>query len=76
MQPRFIQKTKFHGKGYMFRFGDYYEFILGSSNLTAAALSENDELNIRVTSSDQSKIIDDFLNEFTKFLWASLFTRN
>jgi HKD family nuclease len=43
-----------HCKGYYFDHADFRRFIIGSSNWTAAALSTNTELNIRVQTPSES----------------------
>jgi len=66
IEVRFIQDEDFHGKGYMFRQGDQYELVVGSSNLTAKALCENNELNIKITAFEGSQLIQDSLASFEK----------
>ena len=67
IEARFIQDVDFHGKGYLFKRGNQLDFVIGSSNLTADALCENSELNIKITSLQQSKIAQDSLDTFGKF---------
>ncbi len=67
IETRFIQDHRFHGKGYIFKNSDQYELIIGSSNLTSSALCENAELNIKLTSSDNSGLIHETLNSFAQF---------
>ncbi len=55
----------FHSKGYLFKKGDLYNLIIGSSNLTASALSENIEWNLKITATPVSYIIDKAIHEFT-----------
>jgi len=65
IESRMIKHTfAFHQKGYMFKSGNEYSIIIGSSNLTQNALKVNSELNIRITATDNSQIIDDVMNEF------------
>lgn len=59
IETKFIQTQDFHGKSYMFKTGNQYELIMGSSNLTADALCSNSELNLRVRLSGNSKVIDE-----------------
>ena len=55
----------FHGKGYLFKIGDQFDCLIGSSNLTASALTRNDErLNFHVTATSKSKVVQDFLENF------------
>jgi superfamily II DNA or RNA helicase/HKD family nuclease/SOS-response transcriptional repressor LexA len=53
-----------HAKGYIFRNKEHYNLIVGSSNLTAQALSTNREWNIKVSALDESGIVEKVLNEF------------
>lgn len=52
----------FHPKGYVFRQPTHVTAILGSSNLTAAALVSNHEWNIRVTAATESDLAEQFMN--------------
>jgi len=53
-----------HAKGYIFKHNKHYNLIVGSSNLTAQALSTNKEWNIKVSGLDESGIVEKVLNEF------------
>lgn len=53
-----------HSKGYIFKNNEHYNLIVGSSNLTAQALSTNKEWNIKVSALLESGIVDKVLNEF------------
>lgn len=53
-----------HAKGYIFKNKDHYNLIIGSSNLTAQALSTNKEWNIKVSALDESGLVEKVLNEF------------
>ena len=53
-----------HAKGYIFKNKDHYNLIVGSSNLTAQALSTNKEWNIKVSALDESGLVERTLNEF------------
>ena len=65
IQSRIVKhELGFHQKGYMFRSGDQHSIIIGSSNLTASALQVNSELNIRLTATGESQIIEDVIDEF------------
>jgi superfamily II DNA or RNA helicase/SOS-response transcriptional repressor LexA len=59
-----------HAKGYIFKNKEHYNLIVGSSNLTAQALSTNKEWNIKVSALDDSgiveKVIYEFQNDFEK----------
>ena len=62
----------FHTKGYIFeqkqQGKDVYKLIIGSSNLTASALSENKEWNAELVSTASGKIIGEVLDQFES-LW-------
>ncbi|EIA10034.1 DUF3427 domain-containing protein [Flavobacterium frigoris] len=53
-----------HAKGYIFKNNDHYNLIVGSSNLTAQALSTNKEWNIKVSALDESGLVENVLGEF------------
>jgi superfamily II DNA or RNA helicase len=65
IELRINTNDNFHSKGYLFKKGDYYDLIIGSSNLTAAALSRNKELNLKVSAKKESYIIQKAIEEFT-----------
>lgn len=54
----------FHNKGYIFKKGQHYNVIIGSSNLTANALSKNKEWNLKVSAIDSSELVHSTLQEF------------
>ena len=53
-----------HAKGYIFKHKNHYSIVVGSSNLTAQALSTNKEWNIKVAALDESTLVEKVLNEF------------
>lgn len=53
-----------HTKGYIFKSKEHYNLIVGSSNLTAQALSTNKEWNIKISALDESGIVEKVLQEF------------
>ena len=53
-----------HTKGYIFKNKEHYNLIVGSSNLTAQALSTNKEWNIKVSALDESGIVEKVMREF------------
>ncbi len=57
-------KDNAHSKGYIFKTNKYYNLIVGSSNLTASALSINKEWNLKVSGLHSSEIVDNVLYEF------------
>jgi len=65
IELRINTNDNFHSKGYLFKKGDYYDLIVGSSNLTATALSTNKELNLKVSAKKESYIIQKAIEEFT-----------
>ena len=64
VDARLLVGKDFHGKGYLFKIGDQFDCLIGSSNLTATALTKNDELNFHFSASSTSKVITDFLENF------------
>jgi superfamily II DNA or RNA helicase/HKD family nuclease/phage repressor protein C with HTH and peptisase S24 domain len=66
-----------HAKGYIFKNKQHYNLIVGSSNLTASALSTNKEWNIKVSALDDSGLVEKVLGEFqTDFEKATVVTAN
>ena len=60
----------FHTKGYIFREDELYRIIIGSSNMTSKAITENREWNTKIVSTEQGEVAQEILNEF-KNLWMS-----
>jgi len=63
---RLYDKGAFHAKGYFFKGQDEFTVILGSSNLTASALTVNDEWNIYLKSNIGGKFTSDMAKEFAE----------
>ena len=63
-------KEGFHTKGYIFKKGEIYRIIIGSSNMTLNAITVNREWNTRIVSSINGEIARDILNEFDNY-WYS-----
>ena len=64
LELKISDTDNFHSKGYVFKRGHLYNLIIGSSNLTAEALSVNKEWNLKVSAHRDSKIVDLFFKEF------------
>ena len=64
LDSRIVTNRNFHAKGYLFKKEEQFNLIVGSSNLTASALSSNTELNIKITATPESKIIKEVIKEF------------
>lgn len=60
----------FHTKGYIFREREIYRVIIGSSNLTSAALTTNREWNLKMISTQQGETAQEILREYCA-LWNS-----
>lgn len=60
----------FHTKGYIFRRDEVYRIILGSSNMTSAALTRNIEWNTKIISTEHGEVAQEILREFDE-LWDS-----
>ena len=63
-------KNGFHTKGYIFKEEEVYRIIIGSSNMTSAALTTNREWNTKLVSTSQGEVAEDILKEFDE-LWNS-----
>ena len=58
------EEYKMHTKCYIFRKGNSYNIIIGSSNLTAGALSFNEEWNLKFSSTEYGGITQEAIEEF------------
>lgn len=56
----------FHAKGYVFQHSGHSTIIMGSSNLTAAALKTNYEWNVKLSSFEHGGLLGQFHAEFDK----------
>ncbi len=65
----------FHTKGYIFKKDEIYRYIIGSSNITSAALTSNKEWNTRVVSTENGEMVEQILAEFQN-LWDSDYALN
>ncbi len=63
----------FHTKGYIFRKEELYRIIIGSSNITSAALTSNHEWNTKLVSTEQGEMTKEIVVEFGK-LWNSKYS--
>lgn len=60
----------FHTKGYIFKHGDNFHIITGSSNLTKNAISKNEEWNTKIVCNKYGEYAQEILEEFSH-LWNS-----
>ena len=60
----------FHTKGYIFKREEIYRIIIGSSNITRAALTTNREWNTKMISTAQGEMAKEIVGEFEE-LWNS-----
>ena len=60
----------FHTKGYIFMKEEVYRIIIGSSNMTSAALTSNIEWNTKIISTEQGEVASEIVKEFND-LWNS-----
>lgn len=71
----------YHSKGYLFRFDDYREIVIGSSNITRYALLKNIEWDVSVSDNYETGVFDEAEEEFeekwdaTKLLSSELITK-
>ena len=66
IELRAYTKGGFHPKGYIFTHKDYYSIIIGSANLTASALSMNQEWSVRFVSDEDGEITSSIRDEFER----------
>ena len=64
IELRIATKENSHSKGYLFKKSEYYNLIIGSSNLTASALETNKEWNLKVSALHSSSIVEKIIGEF------------
>jgi superfamily II DNA or RNA helicase len=63
----------FHTKGYIFKKEEIYRIIIGSSNITNAALTSSREWNTKIVSTDQGEMAQAIIAEFYE-LWESRYS--
>lgn len=66
IELRVYTKGGFHPKGYIFKQSNYYSMIIGSANLTASALSHNQEWSIKFLSLTDGQIVHSVQKEFER----------
>ncbi|MFK3916232.1 DUF3427 domain-containing protein [Psychrobacter sp. NPDC078501] len=66
LDVRIATDSNFHAKGYLFSSSDIHHLIIGSSNLTANALTSNKEWNLKVSSSNIGSLSQQAIREFTQ----------
>ena len=64
IELRAYTKGGFHPKGYIFKQSNYFSIIIGSANLTASALSLNQEWSVRFISLTDGQIVYSVREEF------------
>jgi len=68
IEVRAYTKEGFHPKGYIFEQSNYYSLIIGSANLTASALTMNQEWSIKFLSCTDGQIVYSVKEEFER-IW-------
>lgn len=68
IEVKVYSKENFHTKGYIFKDEDNYKIIVGSSNLTQSALTQNKEWNLKISSLEEGALIEEIISEFNN-LW-------
>jgi HKD family nuclease len=71
IKVKVYDKDNFHTKGYIFKKGNHYDLIIGSSNLTQDALTKNQEWNLKISSLTHGEIAQNVLNEFNQLFVES-----
>ncbi len=75
IELKIVVDGNFHAKGYLFKKSECYNLIIGSSNLTAQALTSNKEWNLKVSAMENSKLISETLKEII-YEYENAFTVN
>ena len=65
IELKIVTEGDFHSKGYLFKKSNFYNLIIGSSNLTATALCSNKEWNLKISATPISHIIFEAIKLFT-----------
>ena len=68
IEIRVYTKGGFHPKGYIFEQSNYYSIIIGSANLTASALTMNQEWSVKFLSCTDGQIVCTVREEFEE-IW-------
>lgn len=66
IEVRVYTQGGFHPKGYIFKQSNYYSVIIGSANLTASALSQNQEWSLKFLSLTDGQIVFSVQEEFER----------
>lgn len=66
-----VKNKGFHSKAYIFEYDEYFKIIIGSSNITASALKNNIEWNVKIISKKGDPFILDVMDEFME-IWDNL----
>ena len=61
-----------HTKGYIFKKEEIYRIIIGSSNMTSAALTVNKEWNTKLISTENGDVAEEIIKEFNNLGIASM----
>ena len=61
---RLTSAPGFHSKGYIFQKESYQTLIVGSSNLTEAAMKTNYEWNVQLSSLNEGELVQRFIEQF------------
>ena len=64
----------FHTKGYIFKKGELFHIILGSSNMTQKALTVNHEWNTKIVSTERGEMAEQITHDF-ECLWNSPYSK-
>lgn len=65
-----VSREDFHTKGYIFKNREIYRIIIGSSNMTSAALTKNKEWNTKIVSNESGEVAEQILAEYHQ-MWNS-----
>ncbi len=65
IELKIVTEGDFHSKGYLFKKGNFYNLIIGSSNLTGTALCSNKEWNLKISATPVSHIIYEAIKLFS-----------
>jgi superfamily II DNA or RNA helicase/HKD family nuclease len=67
IELKFSNEFNYHGKTYLFDYGEFSRLLIGSSNLTQDGLGRNTEVNLGISFDKRSSIHSQLLDEFSRW---------
>lgn len=67
IELKFSNEFNYHGKTYLFDYGEFSRLLIGSSNLTQDGLGRNTEVNLGISFDKRSAIHSQLIDEFSRW---------